>query len=70
MEGTLDFDSLDIGVNFQPWKWYRNWLNLTKTLRKYFFRHAKGKSLVNFDISNDLGENWANSESCPILRLL
>ena len=25
---------------------------------------------VNFDISNALGQNWANSESCTILRLL
>ena len=38
--------------------------------RKYIFRHAKGKSMVNFYIVNALGQNLANSESCPILRLL
>ena len=39
-------------------------------LRKYFFRHAKGKSIVNFYIVNVQGQNFANSESCPIVRLL
>ena len=34
------------------------------------FRHAKGMSMVNFYIINALGQNLANSESCPILRLL
>ena len=43
---------------------------LTKILRKYLFRHVKGKSMVNIDIANTLGQNLANSESCPILRLL
>ena len=47
-----------------------NSLNLCKTLRKSLFRHAKGKSMVNIDIANALGQNLANSESCPILRLL
>ena len=28
----------------------------------------KGKSMVNFYIANALGQNLANSESCPILR--
>ena len=42
---------------------------LCKTLRKYHFRHAKGKSMVNFYIVNALGQNLANPESCPILRL-
>ena len=28
-----------------------------KTLRKYFFRHVKGKSLVSFDIGNTPGQN-------------
>ena len=37
------------------------------TLRKYLFRHAKGKSMVNFYIA--LGQNLTNSESCSILRL-
>ena len=41
-----------------------------KALRKYLFRHAKGKSMVNFYIVNALGQNLANLESCPILRLL
>ena len=37
---------------------------------KYLFRHAKGKSMVNFYIANALGQNLVNSESCPILRFL
>ena len=41
-----------------------------KTLRKYLFRHSKGKSMVNLDIVNALGQNLANSESCSTLRLL
>jgi hypothetical protein len=32
--------------------------------------HAKGKIMVNLYIVNALGQNLANSESCPILRLL
>ena len=39
-------------------------------LKQYLFRHAKGKGMVNLDIANALGQNLANSESCPILRLL
>ena len=34
------------------------------------FRHAKGKHIAIFYIINDLGQNLANSESYPILRLL
>ena len=34
------------------------------------FSHAKGNSKVNFYIGNALGQNLADSESCPILRLL
>ena len=49
---------------------YTNLLKLCIILRKYLFRHAKGKSMVNFYIVNALGPNLANSESCPILRLL
>ena len=45
-------------------------LNICKTLRKYLLRHVKGKSRVNFYIFNVPGQNFANSESCPILRLL
>jgi hypothetical protein len=44
-------------------------LNICKTLKKHFFRHAKGNSMVNFYIINALGQILANSESCPILRL-
>ena len=40
------------------------------TLKKYLFRHAKGNSVINFYIINALGQNLANSEFCPILRLL
>ena len=32
-------------------------LILYKTLRKYLFRYAKGKSLANFDINNALDQN-------------
>ena len=49
---------------------YTNSLNLCKTLRKSFFRHAKGKSMVNIYIFNALGQNLANSESCPTRSLL
>ena len=45
-------------------------LNLCKTLRKYIFRHAKGRSRVNFYIVNTLDQNLADSESFPILRFL
>ena len=34
----------------------------------FLFRHAKGKSMVKFHIFNALGQNFGNSESCPILR--
>ena len=58
MEGTLDFDSSDKGPTFNLNNDADiNSLNLYKTLRRYFFRHAKAKSLVNFDISNAPGEN-------------
>ena len=30
---------------------------------------GKGNRMVNFYIANALGQNLANSESCPILRL-
>ena len=42
---------------------------LCKSLRKYIFRHAKSKGIVNFYIVNALDQNLANSESCPILIL-
>ena len=57
MEETLQIGNFHLG-------------NLCKTLRKYIIRHDKGKSMVNLDIANALGQNLANSESCPILRLL
>ena len=70
MNGTLNF------ANFN-WKRILNSNNATQThaifvklLRKYLLRHAKGKNMVNLDIANALGQNLANSESCPILRLL
>ena len=71
MEGTLYFFLL-----FRNRSWLltsimvQKLIYLCKTFRKYIFRHAKGKSLANFDNSDALGENWENSESCPILRLL
>ena len=36
-----------------------------KSLKKNLLRHAKEKSLVNFDISNAQGEHLENSESWP-----
>ena len=63
MDGTLDFDCFHFEL-------YTNSLNLCKTLRKYHFRHFKGKSMVNFYISSALCQNFANSESCHILRLV
>ena len=45
-------------------------INTIQGLLDLEFRHAKGKSMVNFYIVNALGQNLANSESCPILRLL
>ena len=38
-------------------------------LKQYLFRHAKGKGMVNSYIVNAIGQNLANSESCPTLRL-
>ena len=71
MDGTLDFANDNWGriLNSNNAK-YKNSFNLYKPLRKYLFRHAKGKSMVNFYIVNALGQNLANSESCLILRLL
>ena len=45
MNRTLDF------ANFN-WGRILNSNNATQTLRKYLFRHAKGKSMVNFYIVN------------------
>ena len=55
MDGTFDF------ANYH-WGRILNSNNATQTL----FRHAKDKSVVNFYIVNALGQNLANSESCPI----
>ena len=69
MDGTLD------SANFN-WGRILNSNNATQThsifvkLKKNLFRHAKGKSVGNIHIVNALGQNLANSESCPILRLL
>ena len=45
-------------------------IHICKTVKKTFFRHAKGIRKVNFYIVNALGQKLANSESCPILGLL
>jgi hypothetical protein len=52
MDGTLDFANFNWGriSNFN------NALNLCKSLRKYLFRRAKGKSMVNFYIVNAQGQ--------------
>ena len=75
MEGTL-------GLANYHWGRILNSNNATQThsifvklyentyLVVLLFRHAKGMSMVNFYIVNALGQNLANSESCPILRLL
>ena len=71
MEGTLDFDCFYLeGEAFNPNNVTQTHSIFVKILRKYLFRHAKGKSMANFYIINALGQNLANSESCPILRLL
>ena len=70
MEGTLDFDSFNIGANFSPLLCYTMSLNLCKNLRKYPFRDFKGMRMFNFYIINALGQNLAISESCLILRFL
>ena len=50
--------------------------NVTQThsifvkLKKQLFRHAKGEGMINFYINIALGQNLANSEFCPFLRLL
>ena len=54
MEGTLDFANAN-------WGRILNSNNATKThsifARKYLFRHAKGKSMVNFYTVNALCQN-------------
>ena len=70
MDGTAIFDLPTLGGPFNPFNVKKNSLNICKTLRKYFFRPDKGMRMVNFYIFNVLGQNLANSESCPILRLL
>ena len=68
MDGSATFEISTWGGPFNPYNVTHS-LNICKTLRKYIFGHAKGKSLVNFYIVKALGQNLANSESCPILRL-
>ena len=65
MDGTLDFANFNWGriSNFNN-MYNTNSLHLNKTLRKFLFRHARGKSMVNLYIVNALGQNLANSESC------
>ena len=59
MDGTLDFANFHWGRAFNSNNtYYTNSLNLCKTLRKYLFRHAKGKCMVNFYIVSVLGQNF------------
>ena len=55
------------------WGMILNYNNATQT-HSIFVKPQEntfqGKSMVNFYIANALGQNLANSESCPILRLL
>ena len=66
MVGTAIFDIPTLGGHLTPY----NVTQTHSTLRKFLYRHAKGNSMVNFYIVNALGQNIANSESGPILRLL
>ena len=70
MDGTFDFANANWGriLNSNNAK-YTNSLNLCKTLRKYLFRHAKGKSMVNFYTVNPLGQNLANSNLLGVLSI-
>jgi hypothetical protein len=70
MDGTLDFANYHWGRILNSNNATQTHSIFVKLLTKYLFRHAKGKSMVNFYIVNALGQNLANSESCPILRLL
>ena len=75
MNGTVDFDNSHLGEAFNPNKvtqtqTYSIFVKLPESLRKYLFRLAKSKRMTIFYIINALGQNLANSESCPILRLL
>ena len=44
--------------------------NFVKLSENTFLGMPKVRPMVNLDIANALGQNLANSESCPILRLL
>ena len=70
MDGTFDFANFNWGSILNSNNATQTHSIFVKTLRKYLFRHAKGKSMVNFYIVNALGQNLANSESFPIPRLL
>ena len=41
-----------------------------KTFSVHFYEQYSIDSVANFDIGTVLGQNWANSGSCSILRLL
>ena len=56
LEGTLDFDYLD-KKNFLTLIMVQKLTQSLKNFEKILFRHAKAKSLANFDISNAPGEN-------------
>ena len=58
MDGALEFANVNWGRIFNPRP-----NNATQTHSIFV------KSMVNFYIVNALGQNLANSESCPILRL-
>ena len=57
MDTTLNFVNDHWGRKTMPNNvTYTNSLNLFKTLRKYLFRLAKGKSMINFYIINALSK--------------
>ena len=70
MDGTLNFYCFDLGPILNPNNVIHKSLNLSKTfLKKCLFKHAKGKSMVIFNICNAQGQKLKTSESCPYLKL-
>ena len=67
MDGTLDFANFNWGSILNSNNARQTHSIFVETVRKYLFRHARCKSMVSSYIANALGQNLANSESCPIL---
>ena len=72
MDRTLNFYYFDLRPILNPNNvtQIHKSLNLSKTfLKKYLFKHAKGKSMAIFNICNAQGQKLKTSESCPYLKL-